>query len=293
MKRNVVSKNSWNRHRVREGSWNQYNTPDKGLRKQIDFLQLTGHTWAGPETIVDRKDFDSLLVAVTLSGEGYLTTRGETHALVPNELYWLDCREHHVYGPKESEWESVFVHIGGVNVRNMIQLYQERISQTCGGLVARRVQSLILDIQTIMQKEPAGLPRDLYLHARILGILSELAGINYPSIVPGVVHDALDWMEAHFAQPFSLEAMAASVGRSKYHLARLFKSYTGESPARYLIQMRIDKSKKLLLDDERSLDAIAEETGFSSASSYIAHFKEQEQVTPGRFRRGFLGKERK
>jgi len=81
-----------------------------------------------------------------------------------------------------------------------------------------------------------------------------------------------------------LDELSNNVGVSKYHLSRLFKKFTGYSPYEYLMNYRINESKKLLKTTNLPIYQIADRVGFNSSSHYIKIFKKNEEVTPLQFR---------
>ena len=92
-------------------------------------------------------------------------------------------------------------------------------------------------------------------------------------------------MEEHPEQEHTLDALAALVGMSKYAFCRLFREAKGVTPFTYLLRLRIQQAKYLLIS-ERSLKIaqIAEMTGFHDVSYFCAVFKKTEGITPSAFR---------
>lgn len=62
-----------------------------------------------------------------------------------------------------------------------------------------------------------------------------------------------------------LSALAALAGLSQSHCCRAFKASTGPAPYQWQLQSRVDRAKFLLLNTNRCLQEIAEETGFAHA----------------------------
>jgi AraC family transcriptional regulator len=100
------------------------------------------------------------------------------------------------------------------------------------------------------------------------------------------VADAIRFIQDHYAEPITLEDISAHVHLSPYHLARLFKQATGDSPHHYLIQVRLTSARALLSagSGQRSLAEIAAAVGFSDQSHLTRHFKRQFGVTPKQLR---------
>ena len=47
------------------------------------------------------------------------------------------------------------------------------------------------------------------------------------------IHSILDWIEDNLESPLSLEKVSERSGYSKWHLQRMFKKETGQSPAQW------------------------------------------------------------
>ena len=95
---------------------------------------------------------------------------------------------------------------------------------------------------------------------------------------------ALDYIHGHYQENISLSDVAAHVYLDKYHLVRVFKAATGYTPYEYLLNLRIDKSKPLLLYTAERVEDIARMVGFSNASCFISAFKRREGKTPLKYR---------
>jgi AraC family transcriptional regulator len=94
----------------------------------------------------------------------------------------------------------------------------------------------------------------------------------------------IDFVHAHFAQDIPLSALAEVAGLSPFHFARLFKQSAGVTPHQYLIQVRVERAKGLLLNTRQSISSIAVQVGFCDQSHFATHFKRTFGVTPRVFR---------
>lgn len=95
---------------------------------------------------------------------------------------------------------------------------------------------------------------------------------------------ALEFIDAHLDTDLSLTSLAAAVGMSPYHFARLFKQSTGQSPHQYVIDRRITQAKHLLATTELPIVTIAYQVGFSSQSHLARHFRRRTGGTPKAYR---------
>ncbi|MEA4924401.1 MAG: helix-turn-helix domain-containing protein [Syntrophomonadaceae bacterium] len=71
----------------------------------------------------------------------------------------------------------------------------------------------------------------------------------------------------------TLESIAAEMYFTPSYLSRLFKKEIGKNFSDYLIDRRLEKAKILLLSTNRTIDSIAQETGYENANSFRRLFK--------------------
>ncbi|KIL40772.1 hypothetical protein SD70_11000 [Gordoniibacillus kamchatkensis] len=92
-------------------------------------------------------------------------------------------------------------------------------------------------------------------------------------------------LQNEYADPeLGIETMAKVMGVSPQHLHAMFKKYTGVSPYSYLLHLRLDKSKELLLCTDYTVKKIAAMVGFRDVCHYIASFRKSTGWTPEKYR---------
>lgn len=100
-----------------------------------------------------------------------------------------------------------------------------------------------------------------------------------------VVSQAKGFMEQHYAEGITLEEIAKSVNLSSIYFHNLFTNAVGMSPHRWLTQLRIAQSKKLLWNSHIPISDIAEQCGFGCQQYFSRVFKKETGMTPGQYRR--------
>lgn len=91
-------------------------------------------------------------------------------------------------------------------------------------------------------------------------------------------------METFIHEKISVGKIASTFGMSSSSFNRKVKSLTGYTPAEYLQQLRIGKSKELLTDSDRPIAGIALECGFASPQHFATRFTEITGKTPRAYR---------
>jgi AraC family transcriptional regulator len=97
------------------------------------------------------------------------------------------------------------------------------------------------------------------------------------------VQRAIDYIHAHLDADLGLLDLAGVACMSPYHFSRAFKVSTGLSPHQYVLRLRVEAAKQLLIAGELSLSEVAFQVGFCDQSHLARHFKRRYGVPPGIF----------
>ncbi|MCZ8515506.1 AraC family transcriptional regulator [Paenibacillus filicis] len=100
-----------------------------------------------------------------------------------------------------------------------------------------------------------------------------------------VIYDALTIIHEKFADKLSLADIAAEVHINPTYLSRRFHDEVGVSFSEYLMQYRIDVSKKYLIaHPDWSISTVAEKAGFNSQHYFCTIFRKSLNLTPKEYR---------
>lgn len=87
-----------------------------------------------------------------------------------------------------------------------------------------------------------------------------------------------------------IEQIAAELGMPRKELNRIARQELGHTLTEELARQRLARAKVLLADTDKTLLAIASETGFCHAAHLANAFRSAFGITPGRFRKDLFGK---
>lgn len=90
----------------------------------------------------------------------------------------------------------------------------------------------------------------------------------------------IELMEANLSEPLSLLEIADHVGLSRRQIERLFRQEMGRSPARYYLEIRLDRARHLLVQSSLPVVEIAIASGFVSASHFSKCYRELYAKSP-------------
>lgn len=80
------------------------------------------------------------------------------------------------------------------------------------------------------------------------------------------------FIEEHFDEKISLKDVAENLNLSKHYLCNIFKKETGDNMSHYINALRIEKAKRLLLQDKK-IKEVFEEVGYSNQQYFSKVFK--------------------
>src|SRR5438093_10280946 len=102
-----------------------------------------------------------------------------------------------------------------------------------------------------------------------------------------LVQQAATFINEHYAEPLTLEAVASAVGYSKRHLATCFRRETGRTVHRQLAHVRVRHALEQIRRGEK-IEAVSLMVGYKSKKNFYHQFKKIVGVTPIAYRAGIL-----
>ena len=115
--------------------------------------------------------------------------------------------------------------------------------------------------------------RDQHDHQRMS--LPARLGVRHPKLL-----SVIALMEENLEEPLGRTELAENAGLSTRQLERLFRKYLNRSPARYYLELRLNKARLLLLQTNMSVIDVALACGFVSASHFSKCYRDFFGRTP-------------
>ena len=98
------------------------------------------------------------------------------------------------------------------------------------------------------------------------------------------VRKVKDYISEHYAEDLRLEALADMVGMSPSAFSRFFKQHTTRNLQDYIIDVRLGKAARMLVDTTTGISEICYACGFNNLSNFNRAFKNRRSYTPRDFR---------
>lgn len=110
--------------------------------------------------------------------------------------------------------------------------------------------------------------------------------------IPSVLNAARNYLDRHYSEPVSLDAISNKFGYSKYWFAHAFAQAFGVSPMAYLRSARLTAARGMLLETGLPVEEIRLRCGYPDQAAFYRAFKQFTGGTPGEFRRRYAVEKR-
>ncbi|GFH96836.1 HTH-type transcriptional activator RhaS [Lachnospiraceae bacterium] len=262
-------------------------------------------TWKGtrtePEEAYHCHDIAEL--AFVMSGTGKYRIEGQVYEVGEGDLLFFKPGVHHqaLYVP-EAEVPATEFFVGFCDVQ-LPGRESGDVPLPGGGYILHtsgELRQRIFRICSSMEAESAvcwqGRYHMLkaYLMQLLLLILKEqspppqaMQGYSFDSVNKKyVVEQIVSYFEDHYSDKISLDTIAENMYLSPFYISKIFKSETGDTPIRHLINIRLERARELLLQgSEMSVQEVAAAVGYDDAYHFSKLFKKYYGKSPSQIRK--------
>lgn len=141
---------------------------------------------------------------------------------------------------------------------------------------------------------------DIFKEAKIrLSVLSLILNIaeNYsvektssgPSKNLDRLKMSISYINEHISEHISADDVAKAASLSKYYFLREFKELTGQTLVDFINNLRCEKARAMLTQNELSVSEVSSICGFNGASYFTRVFSASTDLTPTEYRRLYSG----
>lgn len=107
---------------------------------------------------------------------------------------------------------------------------------------------------------------------------------NRRSANDDMIDRALLFIGRNFNRPLDDALIAKKLGLSTSHFRHLFRQVTGQPFLRYLVSLRLERAREMLMNGSKSVSEVALEVGFSNATTFSRAFSRRFLYAPSDLR---------
>lgn len=98
------------------------------------------------------------------------------------------------------------------------------------------------------------------------------------------VEKVRQYIDEHYSDQLKLADLAALVGMNPVSFSRFFHQRTGRTLSEYIVDIRLGRAARMLVDTSKTVSEICYECGFNNLSNFNRTFKARRNCTPRDFR---------
>ncbi len=208
-------------------------------------------------------------------------SKGQAMVLFPGQ--W------HTYSPlKETGWNEYYIGFEGMIIDRIVaQGFVSRENQILDVGVNEDLVNLFSTAVKIAKEDKTAAQQNLAgIVFNIIGsILSLALNKNFETNdAAQKIERAKVIMYENIQKNVDIKEIAQNLGISYSLFRKVFKEYTGYSPAQYFQELKLRKAKEMLTETTHSIKELAFELNFSSHEYFLSFFKKKVGTTPMEYR---------
>ena len=223
-------------------------------------------------------------------GEGVLIIDGKEFKITEGTGFFFSPKIPHEYYPLIEPWETYWLNFEGYGLPAILDLFNIKKWEVFNPLSIENTLEQFNEIaDALLVENPEKVietSANLYAFLLVHKMSRKINAHQQYSNRSLQLKPVLLFIEANYCNYITLDDMASLIHITTNHLCKLFKANFGLTPFQYLIQVRIQRSKQLLIQfPELQINEITKLVGYGDTSYFCSIFKKQEQVTPLEFRK--------
>lgn len=245
-----------------------------------------------------------------ISGKVEIFIENEHYEFIPGSIFY--CRAGSIYNIRTSHAELISLNFDLTQEKNTRTIPYSRTTVKAGKtippiefdsirdsdfinsyLFVAHASEYLEPLKTILEEYST---QKIYYQEHSSAILKSILtrlhrhSIESTSNASNAMSKLINFIKKNYNQPLTNDVLSDMTGYHEYHLNRLFSTHTGTSVHQYILNIRINEAKKLLLNTNLSLASIAEQIGFNSNTYFSTYFKRVVGISPLEFRKRFKNK---
>ncbi len=227
-----------------------------------------------------------------VEGRGFFRSAHQKETEVHGgDMFLLFPGEWHTYHPaKEDGWKSFWIGFKGKNMDDRVRAGFLSVDKPIYSIgFSEEVIRLYREAYRVAVEELANSQQIL------AGTVNFMIGLMYAfernrlftndKIHVDIINSARLRIRETLESPVSIQQIAAESGISYSNFRKLFKEYTGVSPALYQQELRIQRAKELLAISDLSVKEIAYRLNFDSSDYFSSRFRAKVGMPPLEYRK--------
>ena len=226
-----------------------------------------------------------------ISGTGEQNLNGTIYELKPGSVTFMTPIDFHSITP---HGELVMINLTfdeSYLTPQMQQMFMNRRENFFFQSDSRTTQSLQVLLELMIEQTGIQDEYSIIYQTHLLDLmLFTLARLGVTGTRPSNTADShqiqqsIQYLFCHFREDITLEEVARCSGYTPNYFSKLFHDHSGEKFMDFLINLRLNYAKMLLISTQLPMSAVAEKSGFGSAYNLYRRMQKACGLSPSQFR---------
>lgn len=234
------------------------------------------------------------LLHLVMEGSGSFQTERGHYSLEKGDIFLIRPHELIAYeASQDNPWHYVWVAFKGEQVESMLTDagFSPSIDVVSSVAIDKAVKPCQAIYDVFKEKQPSATTMaNGLLHVLLASIHQQREQhsgqlLTFIQDEHPLAKQMVQYLTTQYANPISIEVMAATLGYNRAYLSRLFKRYTGVSPRTYLLHFRLNQARHLLrARPQLTIEQVAASVGIQDALYFSKQFTAFFKQTPTEYR---------
>ncbi len=237
-----------------------------------------------------RKGTPDYMITLIVSGTAkfYSLKAKKNITVQQGDIVIYKPKEYHLFEDCSKDLSRYWVHFTGTEALNILKECNLDKEQFYKVTDTSSLEKIFLKI--LFEIRSDYISKQIKINGYLLELISEISRLTCSnskdsSNLKAKIAPAIEFMNVHYMDNFSIEDLAKKCFLSKSYFLRIFKEYTGTSPYEYLTCIRIDYAKDLLMNTNIKISTICNSIGMPDQNQFTKIFKRHTEMTPSAYRK--------
>ncbi len=229
-----------------------------------------------------------------VKGFGWYVLDGKRFDIAPNQFFILPPNVAHSYGSEgENPWTIYWIHFKGQKAPLLADPFFQPTAIEVDD--DSRIQERIAMFDEIYNTLNTSYDDNSLIYSSLclgyfLGSLAYLKNFRKSKIKENeygksIVHQATHYMNENLNKEIKMDELAEQLGYSSSYFYRLFMKATGYAPTQYLLHLRMQNARQLLVQSDYKIGQIAVMVGFNDPYYFSRIFTKYVFCSPAKYRK--------
>lgn len=231
---------------------------------------------------------NTYMIYFVKSGSGTLETRGKKYTLSANDAFIVPPNELSIQtADSDKPWELCFFAFSGDRTKKILDktfFKNDIISVSLkDGAIADDIINAAVYLNNNSHSEFTALEY-LFRFFSYFDASKPLVAINDFDDENRYVSEIKKYVQSNYLEPIKISDISDRLNVNRSHLYRIFKSETGMGVEDYIINVRMNHARVLLVDTELPVATVSTMVGYKNYTTFFKRFKQTTGLTPLEFR---------